>query len=544
MNYIFQQKPWVLAVLSGLLMALSFPEIGNLNLLMGVAWVPLLMMEHKLKDSKRAGMKIFLLSYLTFVIYNTHTSFWIYFADPIASFMAFFANALLMAITFWLFYFTKKHVGEKQGYIGFLFFWLAFEYQHYNWDLSHPWLTLGNVFANLPELVQWYELTGALGGSMWLLVVNLLIFGWILLRLKQQREHKREKAFVIVLAAWLFIPIVYSVIRYATYSEEINPIEVIVSQPNVDPYTEKFGDDMLAYDEQLDSVVRPVSKLITDKTKFVLAPETAIAFDFQESEFQRGQPYFDFLDSALQSWNGPDLLIGASTYKIFNTKKSVASRPLSDGRFWESYNTSIHMGLDKTPKFIHKSKLVLGVEKIPFIGVLPFMERFAMDMGGASGTLGIESQAVNFSTNEITFASLICYESIYGDWVASFVRNGAQVLFIITNDGWWGNTPGYRQHFQFARLRAVETRRSIARSANTGSSGFINQRGDVLQKSEYDIQLAMRDEINLNNVLTPYVVHGDLIGRISWLATVLILILAGVKFLRKFGKVTPYGGKS
>lgn len=544
MNYIFQQKPWVLAVLSGLLMALSFPEIGNLNLLMGVAWVPLLMMEHKLKDSKRAGMKIFLLSYLTFVIYNTHTSFWIYFADPIASFMAFFANALLMAITFWLFYFTKKHVGEKQGYIGFVFFWLAFEYQHYNWDLSHPWLTLGNVFANLPELVQWYEFTGALGGSMWLLVVNLLIFGWILLRLKQQREYKREKVFVIVLAAWLFIPMVYSVIRYATYSEEINPIEVIVSQPNVDPYTEKFGDDMLAYDEQLDSVVRPVSKLITDKTKFVLAPETAIAFDFQESEFQRGQPYFDFLDSALQSWNGPDLLIGASTYKIFNTKKSVASRPLSDGRFWESYNTSIHMGLDKTPKFIHKSKLVLGVEKIPFIGVLPFMERFAMDMGGASGTLGIESQAVNFSTNEITFASLICYESIYGDWVASFVRNGAQVLFIITNDGWWGNTPGYRQHFQFARLRAVETRRSIARSANTGSSGFINQRGDVLQKSEYDIQLAMRDEINLNNVLTPYVVHGDLIGRISWLATVLILILAGVKFLRKFGKVTPYGGKS
>ena len=167
-----------------------------------------------------------------------------------------------------------------------------------------------------------------------------------------------------------------------------------------------------------------------------------------------------------------------------------------------------------------------------------------MNMGGTTGTLGIEKFAKTFERKGIKFASLVCYESIYGDWVASFVRNGAEVLFIITNDGWWRDTPGYRQHFQFARLRAVENRRSLARSANTGSSGFINQRGDVIQKSEYDVQLALRESINLNNELTPYSVHGDMTGRISWLATVLILILAGARFLRKFGKVTPYGGKS
>jgi len=106
------------------------------------------------------------------------------------------------------------------------------------------------------------------------------------------------------------------------------------------------------------------------------------------------------------------------------------------------------------------------------------------------------------------------------------------------------DTPGYRQHFAFARLRAVETRRSIARSANTGSSGFINQRGDVLQKSAYDVQLAMRETINLNYEITPYVLHGDMIGRISYLAAILIMILAGVRFLKRFGKHTPYGGRS
>ncbi len=543
MNFLFQQKPWFLALLSGLLMALSFPEIGNLNLVMGLAWVPLLIMEHKLHNAKHAGLKIFLLSYLAFVIYNTHTSYWIFYADPIASFMAFFANALLMAITFWLYYFTKKHVGEKQGYIGFVFFWLAFEYQHYNWDLSHPWLTLGNVFANLPELVQWYEWTGVLGGSLWLLVLNLLVFGWMLIKQNPTTEAKRSKTMLLVLAAWFVIPAVYSIIRYSTYQEESNPIEIVVSQPNTDPYDEKFGDNMLSYRQQLDSVTRPVAKLITPNTQFVLAPETAIPFEFLESDFISGQPYHDYLDSAIQGWNGPDLLIGASTVKIFSEKHSIASRQTQSGKYWESYNTSVFMAADQPAEFVHKSKLVLGVEKIPFIGTLPFMENLAMDMGGASGTLGIENKAINFNSRGISFAPLVCYESIYGEWVGEFVRNGAQALFIITNDGWWRDTPGYRQHFQFARLRAVETRRAIARSANTGSSGFINQRGDVLQKSAYDVQLALRETINLNSELTPYVTYGDMIGRISWLATVLILILAAVKFLRRFGKVTPYGGK-
>lgn len=524
-------------------MTISFPEIGNMNLIMGIAWVPLLIMQHQLQDSRRAGLKIFLYAYLAFVIYNTHTSYWIYFADPIASFMAFFANALLMAITFWLFHFTKKHVGDKQGYIGFVFFWLAFEYHHYNWDLSHPWLTLGNVFANLPELVQWYEWTGVLGGSLWLLVINLLAFGLLLLKQNEVKESKREKTFIYVLMGWVLIPSVYSFIRYSTYEEKVNPIEVVVTQPNLDPYEEKFGENMLSYRQQLDSIARPVRELITPQTKFVLAPETAIPFEFFETDFKPGQAYHDYIDSAIQSWNGPDLLIGASTYRLYPNKRSIASRQLEDGRFWESYNTSVFMGLNRRPEFVHKSKLVLGVEKIPFIGTLPFMESLAMDMGGSSGTLGIETEAINFKGQNTTFAPLVCYESIYGEWVAEFVRNGAEVLFIITNDGWWRDTPGYRQHFQFARLRAVETRRSIARSANTGSSGFINQRGDVIQKSGYDVQLAMRESINLNSEPTPYVIHGDLLGRISWLATVLILILATVKFLRRFGKVTPYGGK-
>jgi len=544
MNLLMLRRPWKLALMSGLLMALSFPEIGDLNLLMGVAWVPLLLMEDSLKDEKRAGWKVFGWAYFTFLLFNIITSYWIYFSDPIASILAFLANSLLMAITFWLYHFTKKHVGEKQGYIAFVFYWLAFEYLHYNWELSHPWLTLGNVFANAPILVQWYEWTGALGGSIWLLVTNLLVFG-ILLQIQDELEDRRRmKTFAIVLALWLIVPVTYSILRYLTYKETMNPIEVVVSQPNVDSFNEKFGENMLSSRQQLDSVLIPIQPFITDDTRFVLAPETAIPFEFNERDFGLGYPEHDILYDAIKTWNGPDLLIGASTGMIYNHKNSAASRDLGDGRFYESYNTSVHMSLRKSPKFIHKSKLVLGVERIPFVSQLPIMEHFAMQMGGTSGTLGVEKYAKNFTGQDIQFAPLVCYESIYGEWVAEFVRNGAQVLFIITNDGWWRETPGYRQHFTFARLRAVETRRSIARSANTGSSGFINQRGDVLQMSGYDEQLAMRETINLNNTLTPYVIYGDMIGRISWFAAILILILTAVRFVRKFGQRTPYGGRS
>jgi apolipoprotein N-acyltransferase len=542
MKWITHQKPITLALLSGVLMALSFPEIGSLNLVMGLAFVPLLLLEDKLKDTKRAGAKIFGLSYLSFLIYNVLTTYWIYFADPVASFLAFLANALLMAITFWFFYFTKKHVGKKQGYIALVFFWLTFEYWHYHWELSHPWLTLGNVFANAPMLVQWYEWTGALGGSLWLLIINLLLF--FALQFFSQENNAKQRKFVLgFIAVWMLVPISYSLFRYYTYQEQGSQIEVVVAQPNVDSYTEKFGPNMLNAAQQMDSIIVPVSKVITPKTQFVIAPETAIPFEFDEASFEAGHPYYDYLEQARNEWQVPNFLIGASSYAVFGKKKSSSSRKLQDGCYYESYNTSVFWSSDAKPKFIHKSKLVLGVERIPFMKYLPFMENFAMDMGGASGTLGVEEKAMNYKTKDLTFTSLVCYESIYGAWVADFVREGSQVIFIITNDGWWRDTPGYRQHFAFARLRAVETRRSIARSANTGSSGFINQRGEVVQRSKYGVQLAMRGRVALNSTLTPYVVHGDLIGRVSQLASVLIVILALVRFFRQFGSITPYGGK-
>jgi apolipoprotein N-acyltransferase len=171
---------------------------------------------------------------------------------------------------------------------------------------------------------------------------------------------------------------------------------------------------------------------------------------------------------------------------------------------------------------------------------LGFLRKIFINLGGASGSLGSQEEASVFvSADGTKIAPVICYESVFGEYITSYVKKGSELIFIITNDGWWKNTPGYKQHMSFARLRAIETRRSIARSANTGISCFINQRGDVLQPTGWWVDAAIKQQLNASNKITFYVKHGDYIARISLLISVLlVLYLISNSFLK--GKKNPH----
>jgi apolipoprotein N-acyltransferase len=137
---------------------------------------------------------------------------------------------------------------------------------------------------------------------------------------------------------------------------------------------------------------------------------------------------------------------------------------------------------------------------------------------------------------------VICYESVFGEYVTEYIKKGSNLIFVITNDGWWGDTPGHRQHFTFSRLRAIETRRSIARSANTGISAFIDQRGDAFQVTRYWEPDVIRQTINANDKMTFYVRYGDYIGRLSsFVAIVLVLIAMSFRLKRKRRRPVVFG---
>jgi len=275
--------------------------------------------------------------------------------------------------------------------------------------------------------------------------------------------------------------------------------------------------------------------LITENTAIVLAPETAISSAFDEDRYDE-VPAFNYLQSRVDEWGGTTLFTGASTHKIFDFKKSAAAKPITNADlFYESYNTSVLISNVKPPSFVHKSELVLGVEKIPFSEWFPFLEKLSIQNGGTSGTLGVEEEPRVLKTNGFTFAPIICYESIYGGMIAEQCRKGAEVICVITNDGWWENTAGHKQHASIARLRAIETARYVVRSANTGISCVINQRGDVVKATEYWVQDAFRETIQLNDKPTFYVKYGDVIGRSFGFAFFLLIALTIVKYLKRFG---------
>jgi len=512
-------------------MVVSYPYTGGLTPLVFIAWVPLLFVESYIaKNNYRSG-KVFIHAYITFIIYNVGTTWWVWNAEPGGAMLAFILNSLLMTITFYAFHLAKKYIGEKEGYLALLFYWIGFEYFHYNWEMSWTWLSLGNTFSIVPSWIQWYSYGGVLGGSFWILLINLLFFRTVQNVYLKKESWKIQTPIFYSAAFLIILPISISLYTYYNYTENKNPIEVVALQPNIDPYNEKFNS--ATFSHQIETLLSLADSLVTDKTDLIVAPETAFSANFDEADIQRLEFFQYFISVKKERLNDVPWYIGASTFRHFSKKKSRASKLISPGVYAESYNTSMLIRKNNRVRFIHKSKLVPGPEVVPFSDYFPFLEELSINNGGTSGTLGVEEEAQIFELEKFKFAPVICYESIYGEWVTEQVRKGAQLICIATNDGWWKDTPGYKQHLSFASLRAIESRRSVVRSANTGTTCFVNQRGDISQKTEWWTRDAIKGTVNLNSEITFYTKYGNVMGRSFAFAAILLLLFTFSKRFKK-----------
>lgn len=524
----------LLSGLSGLLFTIGWPMNGYPAFLF-CAFLPLLFIEQYIAENRSDFSKfaVFFYSYPAFFIWNFATTYWVWNSTPAAT-LAWLFNSMFMGIVMHGYHVTRKNIyGPNQGYFLLPFLWITFEFIHLNWRLTWPWLTLGNGFAMQTQWIQWYEFTGHLGGSFWVIVVNLLLFR-LLYRYFFRKTYSRSLwAGSLLPIAVILIPIFVSYILYFNYNEKENPVHVVVTQPNVDPYTEQYSLPPAAV---ISRNMTLAEKSLQPNTLFVVAPESALQEDIWEGNLQWSSSLsmlVDYLDDK------PDLniVIGASTYLRLgeNEKVTRSARFHEQGNFYyDRYNTAFLVDTAATFQRHHKSKLTPGVEYMPSWGPLSFLESMAIDLGGTVGSLATDREQVPFLVKDtIVVGPLICYESIYGEFCSNFVGRGANLLFIITNDGWWGNTPGHKQHFSMARLRAIELRRSIARSANTGISCFVNQRGDVFHQTKYWEPDVIAHNLNLNNELTFYARMGDYFGRISVLLTVIFSLISIVFGIRK-----------
>jgi apolipoprotein N-acyltransferase len=518
---------FILSCFSGILFTIGWPVNGFPAFLFS-AFIPLLIIEEHILNNRQNfnRFSVFFYTFPAFFIWNVATTWWIWNSTPVAT-LAWAFNSMFMSIVMNLYHGIRRNLyKQSQGYFILIFLWITFEYIHLNWKLTWTWLNLGNGFAMHYQWIQWYEFTGVLGGTVWIILVNILIFKTLKPLLIKQTDRKIILQNGLSAMAFLLIPIFISFFMYFRYTEKKEPINVIVCQPNLDPYSTQYSTPPL---EVIDINLNLAKSVWDKRPAFIVSPESAIQEDIWEDKID-GSPGLNKLKDFTTEFPEIKIVIGASTYRRYNEgeKKPSSARFHKYAKFYyDSYNTAFFIDSSGIFQKHHKSKLTPGVEYMPSGGIFKFLEKYAIDLGGTVGTLGTEDDPQPFVINKVQkIGPVICYESIFGGFCADYVRKGANALFIITNDGWWGNTPGHKQHLSFASLRAIETRRSIARSANTGISCFVNQRGDIQQATKYWEKAVISQEINLNSKITFYARFGDYIGRIFSFVSVLFILLA------------------
>ncbi len=444
-------------------------------------------------------------------------------------------NSTFMAIPWWIMHKSRRLLPGRQGQLSIILLWLSFEYLHSLWELSWNWLDLGNVFAAWPAWVQWYEITGVAGGSLWVLVINLLLFAGLRHAAIKGQSRKKARWNVITALVFFVIPSIFSIYTWINYDEESAPVEVVIVQPAEDPYGQVTG--MIEWEERVEHMIRLADESITPSTSFVVAPEGAnprgIWMHEAESHYTVAR-----LRQHMQTHPQITWILGSFTYKLYGSDEDppATARPYREsGYYYDVYNSAVMIPPEGPIQYHHKAKLVPGIERMPYFRLLKPVGKLVDRFGGMAGSLGTVDETTVFQGPDGTLvAPAVCYESIYGEYLGAFIRSGAGFLFVITNDGWWRNTPGYRQHNQYARLRAIESRRSVARAASTGISSFIDQRGEVLMQTSWWEATSISASINEQNKLTFYSRTGNFLGKLSlFMSALLLLYMLSQGLIRK-----------
>lgn len=506
-----------LSIFSGLLLVGGFPNSPFTPLLF-FAFVPLLVIADEIIESTEKHKKRILMRYIfnAFIIWNIGSTWWVSNAGIIPGLIANFMNAFLMCIPFLLYFIFRKRLSKILSALAFVCFWLSWEYLHLNWELSWPWLTLGNAFAQHPSWIQWYEYTGVFGGSLWILVVNFIIFDIS----KSVISIKRLVPPLLL----LFLPFIWSyVIARNQIRESGNSASVCVVQPNFEPHYEKFK---LPVDLQLERFMELSLNCINTSTEYLVFPETS--FGYCNVDNLDSYPVIIRLRALTDSFPNLKIIAGMDLFKLYSPGANLPKSVRKTGRgLMEIYNGAVQISKANLEIPIYKKgKMVPGAEVFPFKDFLGFLEPLFHRFNGTVEGLGTQPERSVFYNADSTVAigPLICYESVYGEYCTDYVRKGAQALFIMTNDGWWDDTPGYQQHLSFASLRAIELRRAIARSANSGSSAFIDIFGNIQQSTAYNEPKTIQESVELRNDVTFYVRYGDYIAKIAVVLLLYILL--------------------
>ncbi len=504
----FWDQPWLLSAAAAVFLFLSFPPYS-----VSILQIPAFVFLFRIIVMSVSFRQMFIYTYPALVIWNLANTYWLMMADIAAGVAAILANSLIMLIPLAL---AQKFLAEKRNPVLLALFaasaWVGYEFLHHRWDLAWPWLTLGNGWSNLTGVIQYISFTGILGISFWVVFTAALIYKFIDL-------DSRQSLYGAIIVFFAF-PVFSVISMVTTLPKNGEPLEVVIVQPNSDSYAPYGGHN--STNELIDWLLYLSDSARTENTDLILWPENAL-----KTTVPLSSAITNRISDSLKVWN-TTLVTGTGYQKFYEegeepniTRKNHRQEPFN------IFNTAFFLAPDKPTVTYEKGRLVPVVERFPFADFIYKLDRFGWINWDTIAGYGLGTEATVFHLNGGSFPALICYDSVFPQWVNRFMENDPDFLTIITNDGWWGDSHGHIQHFAYARLRAIEHRRWIARSANNGISGVISPDGKVQHQTEYWTDDAFSFTIYRSDQKTFYTRNGDWIGYLM-----LFTAIGGFIFIR------------
>lgn len=505
------------AILTGLLLALSWPPIP-LSFLVLIAFVPLFIVEEKVIALSKSKFSYFGAVFIAMLIWHLSSLRWFISMSYKNAIMVSIINSLLIASFLFIPHILKRKGKQKLGHLAFVCFWVSLELLHVSWDFAFPLFSLGNAFGMFPSLIQWYEWTGVMGGSIWILAVNILLFECVKKILQEKKINKNLRANILTFSLVVLVPLLFSIIRFVSYNEKGKSVEVVVIHPNINCHTEKYNWSV----EQLkERYLQCTSQEISETTDYILWPENA----FPNTEWITSVnkfPLFQALKDSLGEYPKAKLITGGISYDLYSKKGKPDKLPVNVSyspavnQSYYTYNAAFQ--LDPRQSSIQsrsKQQLVPIEESIPYPNIFGFIRDISGSFGGYTFSAKKQKKHVFRASDGTKSIPLICYESAFGSSTAKYVQQGAEVLFVLLNEGWYRHDQGAQQLLYLSAIRAIETRRSIARSSNDGISAFINQKGVIIDQVGSYNPTAIKQNLILNKKKTIYVYFKDILAQIA-----------------------------
>lgn len=533
----FTFPTWALLLLSGTLLGLAYPPnpLGGVFGVTGL--VPLLIAMERTKSWGQA----FRWSYWSFLLFSVLTTWWVGSwqanADPwlmTSSIVLIIIHPLFFVLPIVLYRWVRRATSYTYGLMFLPLLWCGGEYLHALTDASYPWLTLGNSQTYNTLYIQFIEYTGIWGVSLLMLIQTSILTWYFLARKESTAPGRRTQVLAwSAFAATLILPYAYGLATLPQHPEKTQPgIAVTVVQPNQNPWDKWKQSDPVNH--IFDNAELSFQALQGGaQTDMFLWAENAIPYPLTHPDYGYRRDEMNHTVDSL----GVVVMTGFPDYVVHASKEdaSPSSRRDSifnpatgeaDVQYWDFYNSigtfAPHSGILGS---YHKTQLVPFGERIPFVDAVPFLiDMLSWDVGISSWGKGksIHPIPVPWGQDTIPVGGMVCFESVYPNIVRQFVNQGAEFLTIVTNDGWYLGTPGPLQHERYAILRAIETRRWIARAANTGISCFVDPYGEISGETEEGARTTTTQRIQPRKDITFYVRFGD------WLPILCLLGAAGL----------------